>query len=414
MTKIQLDQPSAPRPVGVPPGVSNPGQSRAGTVITDRQGAPVVDDDNSITVGNRGPMVLGNFQFLEKLAHFDRERIPERVVHARGFVAHGTFTAYGTIGDEPAAAYTRAEVFAKKGLETPVTVRLSTVVGGKESAETLRDVRGFSVKFRTQAGNWDLVGNNIPVFFIRDAQKFPDLIHAFKPDPVTFQQSFDRIFDFLSLHPESNHTITWLFSPRGLPADWFQMEGFGVNTYRLVDAQGATSLVKFHWKSQQGIECLTTKQAAVIQGKDLRHASRAAYSALEAGAFPRWELAIQIMSDDEHPELDFDPLDDTKTWPEDAFPLRPVGMMTLDRNVTNFHLENEQLAFGTGNLVDGIALSDDKVLQGRTFSYGDTQRYRIGANYQALPANLPAAGVPVATGQVDGAMAAFPDRKSVV
>lgn len=265
------------------------------------------------------------------------------------------------------------------------------------------------MKFRTQAGNWDLVGNDISVFFIRDAQKFPDLIHAFKPDPVTFQQSFDRIFDFLSLHPEISHAITLLSSPRGLPADWFHLEGFGVNTYRLVDAQGATSLVKCHWKSQQGIKCLTTKQAAAIQGKDLRRASRAAYDAIEAGELPSWELALQIMSDDEHPELDFDPLDDTKTWPEDRFPLRPVGMMTLERNVTNFHLENEQLALGTGNLVDGVALSDDKVLQGRTFSYGDTQRYRIGANCQTLPTNLPAVGVPVATGQVDGAMAAFPD-----
>jgi catalase len=386
-----------------------PEQSRAGTTLTDRQGAPVLDDANAATVGPRGPMVMGNFQFLEKIAHFDRERVPERVVHARGFVAHGTFTAYGTIGDEPAAAFTRAALFAEKGLQTPVTVRLSTVIGGKESPETLRDIRGFAVKFRTGAGNWDLVGNDIPVFFIRDAVKFPDLIHAFKPDPVTYQQDFDRIFDFLSLTPESNHVITWLFSPRGLPKDWFHMDGFGVNTYRFVDATGTTRLVKFHWRCEQGVECLTTAQAREIQGEDVRHASRYAYAAIEAGEYPSWELAVQVMSDDEHPELDFDPLDDTKTWPEDAFPLLPVGRMTLDRNVTNFHLENEELAFGTGNLVDGIALSDDKVLQGRTFSYGDTQRYRIGPNYQTLPVNLPRADVSVATGQVDGPMAAFVD-----
>ncbi len=354
-------------------------------------------------------MVLGNWQFLEKLAHFDRERVPERVVHARGFTAHGTFTAYGRIGDAPASELTRAAVFAEEGLQTPVTVRLSTVIGGKESAETLRDPRGFAVKFRTPAGNWDLVGLNLPIFFIRDAQKFPDLIHAFKPDPVTYQQDFDRVFDFLSLSPETNNFITWLFSRRGIPRDWFHMDGFGVNTYRFVDASGGTTLVKFHWKSRQPVEGMTTKEAGEVQGQHLRHASRDCYAALEAGDFPSWELGVQVMSDDEHPELAFDPLDPTQAWPEEQFPVLPVGEMTLDRNVTNFHLENEQVAFGTGNLVDGIALSDDKVLQGRTFSYGDAQRYRIGANYQTLPVNLPASSVAVATGQVDGDMAAYPD-----
>jgi catalase len=267
------------------------------------------------------------------------------------------------------------------------------------------------VKFRTDDGNWDLVGNNLPVFFIRDAIKFPDVIHALKPDPVTFRQEPGRIFDFMSATPEAMHMLTWLFSPRGIPANYRTMDGFGVNTYRMVNAAGEGVLVKYHWKSQQGIESLTAAQAAEIQGKDLGHASKDLYEAIERGDSPRWELNVQLMSDDEHPELDFDPLDDTKVWPEDAFPLRPVGMMTLDRNVTDHHNENEQVAFGTGVLVDGLDFSDDKMLVGRTFSYSDTQRYRVGPNYLQLPVNAPRDDVAVATNQSGGQMSYGVDQR---
>jgi catalase len=377
--------------------------------MTTRQGHPVYDNQHQRTVGSRGPATLENYHFLEKISHFDRERIPERVVHARGFVSYGVFEAYGTIGDEPVSKYTRAKLFQQKGRETPVIVRFSTVIGGRDSSEAARDPRGFAVKFKTEDGNWDLVGNNLPVFFIRDAIKFPDVIHALKPDPVSFRQMPNRIFDFMSLTPESMHMLTWLFSPRGIPKNYRTMDGFGVNTYKLVNAQGEAVLVKYHWKSQQGIESLTQAQADEVQATNLGHASEDLFEAIERGDHPRWELNVQIMSDDEHSELDFDPLDDTKTWPEDVFPLRPVGMMTLNRNVDNFHNENEQTAFGTGVLVDGLEFSDDKMLVGRTFSYSDTQRYRVGPNYLQLPVNAPL--VEVATNQEGGQMSYRVDRR---
>jgi catalase len=380
-------------------------------VLTTRQGHPVHNNQQQRTVGSRGPATLENYHFLEKLSHFDRERIPERVVHARGFVAHGEFAAYGTIGDEPAGRYTRAKLFQEEGRKTPVTVRFSTVIGGRDSSEAARDPRGFAVKFRTDDGNWDLVGNNLPVFFIRDAVKFPDVVHALKPDPVTFRQEPNRIFDFMSNTPESMHMLTWLFSPRGIPANYRTQDGFGVNTYRMVNAAGEGVLVKYHWKSRQGIESLTAEQAAQIQAHDLGHASKDLYEAIERGDYPRWELNVQIMSDDEHPELDFDPLDDTKVWPEDQFPLRRVGMMTLNRNVTDHHNENEQVAFGTGVLVDGLDFSDDKMLVGRTFSYSDTQRYRVGPNYLQLPVNAPRADVAVNTNQGGGQMSYGVDNR---
>jgi catalase len=371
--------------------------------LTTRQGHPVADNQNQRTIGSRGPATLENYHFLEKISHFDRERIPERVVHARGFVAHGYFEAYGTIGDEPASKYTRAKLLQAKGKRTPVVIRFSTVIGGRDSSEVARDPRGFAVKFKTEDGNWDLVGNNLPVFFIRDAIKFPDVIHALKPDPVTFRQEANRIFDFMSMTPESMHMLTWVFSPRGIPKDYRHMDGFGVNTYRMVNAAGEGVLVKYHWKSQQGVESLTQAQADAIQATELGSASKDLFEAITRGDFPRWELNVQIMSDDAHPELDFDPLDDTKTWPEDVFPLRPVGMMTLDRNVENFFAESEQVAFGTGVLVDGLEFSDDKMLVGRTFSYSDTQRYRVGPNYLQLPINQPLAKP--ATNLRDGQMA---------
>jgi catalase len=375
--------------------------------LTTRQGHPVYDNQNQRTVGERGPATLENYHFLEKISHFDRERIPERVVHARGFVAHGVFDAYGTIGDEPASKYTRAKLFGERGKQTPVVIRFSTVIGGRDSSEVARDPRGFAVKFKTEDGNWDLVGNNLPVFFIRDAIKFPDVIHALKPDPLTFRQEPNRIFDFMSMTPESMHMLSWLFSPRGIPKSYRHMDGFGVNTYRMVNAAGEGVLVKYHWKTQQGIESLTQAEANEIQATDLGSASKDIYEAIERGDHPRWELNVQIMSDDEHPELDFDPLDDTKTWPEDEFPLLPVGMMTLNRNVSNFFAENEQVAFGTGVLVDGLDFSDDKMLVGRTFSYSDTQRYRVGPNYLQLPINSPV--VRPATNQRDGQMAYYVD-----
>ena len=379
------------------------GEAAKGARLTTRQGHPVYDNQNQRTVGSRGPATLENYHFLEKISHFDRERIPERVVHARGFVAHGVFEAYGSIGGDPASKYTRAKLFQTKGKQTPIVIRLSTVIGGRDSSEVARDPRGFAVKFKTEDGNWDLVGNNLPVFFIRDAIKFPDVIHALKPDPVTFRQEPNRIFDFMSLTPESMHLLTWLFSPRGIPKDHRHMDGFGVNTYRMVNATGEGVLVKYHWKTQQGIESLTQAQADAIQATELGSASKDCHEAIERGDHPRWELNVQIMSDDEHPELDFDPLDDTKTWPEDVFPLQPVGMMTLNRNVENFFAENEQVAFGTGVLVDGLEFSDDKMLSGRTFSYSDTQRYRVGPNYLQLPINAPV--IPVNTNQRDGPMA---------
>jgi catalase len=372
-------------------------------ILTTRQGHPVTDNQNVRTVGNRGPATLENYQFLEKMSHFDRERIPERVVHARGAGAHGVFEAYGTVGNDPVSKYTRAKLFQEKGKQTPVFVRFSSVIHGLHSPETLRDPRGFAVKFYTEDGNWDLVGNNLKVFFIRDAMKFPDLVHAFKPDPVTNRQDGQRIFDFISGTPEAMHMITFLFSPWGIPANYRQMQGSGVNTYKWVNGEGTGVLVKYHWEPLQGIRNLTQQQAEEIQGKNFGHATQDLYDAIERGDYPEWELCVQIMEDNVHPELDFDPLDDTKLWPQDQFPFLPVGKMTLNRNPADFFAEVEQVAFGTGVLVDGLEFSDDKMLQGRTFSYSDTQRYRVGANYLQLPINAPKTHV--ATNQRDGQMA---------
>jgi len=364
-----------------------PGDERP--VLTDRQGHQIYDNQNQRTVGARGPATLENYHFLEKISHFDRERIPERVVHARGAVAYGYFEATGQWGDEPIERYTRAKVFSEAGKRTDLAIRFSTVIGGRDSSEAARDPRGFAIKFYTEDGNWDLVGNNLGVFFIRDAVKFPDVIHSLKPDPITFRQEPARIFDFMSQTPESMHMLVNLFSPRGIPADYRHMQGFGVNTYKWVNADGESVLVKYHWLPQQGVKSLTEADAANIQAGDLGHASRDLYEAIERGDHPRWDLVVQMMSDDEHPELDWDPLDDTKVWPEERFPLTPIGRMVLDRNVSDVFTDNEQIAFGTGVLVDGLDFSDDKMLVGRTFSYSDTQRYRVGPNYLQLPVNSP-------------------------
>ncbi|NHC24886.1 catalase [Nocardioides sp. IC4_145] len=370
--------------------------------LTTRQGHPVPDNQNTRTIGARGPATLENYHFLEKISHFDRERIPERVVHARGFVAYGEFEATGTWGDEPIAAYTRAKIFSEAGKRTPLAIRFSTVIGGRDSSEAARDPRGFAVKFYTEDGNWDLVGNNLGVFFIRDAIKFPDVIHSLKPDPVTFRQEPARIFDFMSQTPESMHMLVNLFSPRGIPANYRTQQGFGVNTYRWVNAEGVSHLVKYHFYPHEGVKSLTEEDAANIQAGDLGHASKDLYEAIERGDFPKWDLYVQMMEDHDHPELDFDPLDDTKVWPEELFEPKLVGTMTLNRNVSDHHNENEQIAFGTGVLVDGLEFSDDKMLVGRTFSYSDTQRYRVGPNYLQLPVN--AAKVDVHTNQRGGQM----------
>jgi len=373
-------------------------------VLTNRQGHPVYDNQNQRTVGARGPATLENYQFLEKISHFDRERIPERVVHARGATAFGTFTSYGTYGGEPIAQFTRAKLFSEEGKTTKVAVRFSTVAGGRDSSEATRDPRGFAVKFYTEDGNWDLVGNNLAVFFIRDAVKFPDFIHSQKPDPVSFDRQVpNRVFDFISQTPESMHMVTMVFGPRGIPASYRTMQGFGVNTYKWVNSAGETLLVKYHWIPEQGVASLTAADAAQAQAQDLGFHTKDLYTAIERGEHPAWELQVQVMSDDEHPELDFDPLDDTKTWPEELFPPKPVGRMVLDGVPQNFFAESEQIAFGTGVLVDGLDFSDDKMLVGRTFSYSDTQRYRVGPNYLQLPVNS-AQAARVATNQRDGQM----------
>jgi catalase len=261
------------------------------------------------------------------------------------------------------------------------------VIGGRDSSEAARDPRGFAVKFYTEDGNWDLVGNNLAVFFIRDAIKFPDVIHSLKPDPVTFRQEPNRIFDFMSQTPESMHMLTHLFSPRGIPASYRHMEGFGVNTYKMLNAAGDTVLVKYHFHPRCGLASLTAAEAAKVQGQDFGSASKDLFTCIERGEYPQWDMYVQIMDDNEHTELDWDPLDDTKIWPEKDFPLLHVGVMTLNRNVEDFFNENEQIAMGTGVLVDGLDFSDDKMLVGRTFSYSDTQRYRVGTNYLQLPVN---------------------------
>jgi catalase len=380
-----------------------PAQGDDRRVLTTRQGHPVHDNQNERTIGPRGPATLENYQFLEKMSHFDRERIPERVVHARGTTAFGHFEAYGKIGDEPISKYTRAKLFQEPGKKTEAALRFSTVAGGRDSSECARDPRGFAVKLYTEDGNWDLVGNNLGVFFIRDAIKFPDFIHSQKPDPVTFRQEANRQLDFISQSPESMHMVTLLYSSRGTPASYRTMQGFGVNTYKWVNEAGDTVLVKYHWIPKQGVKSWTAADASAVQAEDLGPHTKDLYEAIEAGDYPEWELQVQIMSDDEHPELDFDPLDDTKVWPEEMFPPRPVGKLVLTRNPSNVFAENEQIAFGTGVLVDGLDFSDDKMLVGRTFSYSDTQRYRVGPNYLQLPVNQPK--VDVRTNQRDGQMA---------
>lgn len=365
--------------------------------LTTNQGVPVADNQNSLTVGERGPTLLQDVHLVEKLAHFDRERIPERVVHAKGAGAHGYFQVY-----ESMAKYTKASFLQDPNKQTPVFVRFSTVVGSKGSADTLRDPRGFAVKFYTDEGNYDLVGNNLPVFFIRDAVKFPDMVHSFKPAPNTNILDDNRFWDFISLTPESTHMITWLFSDRGTVKSYRTMEGFGVNTYKWINAEGKAVYVKYHWKPMAGVHPIDRHEAQRLAGEDPDVATRDLHETIAAGKTAEWELCVQIMDIADELKQDFDPLDVTKTWPEDKFPLMKVGKMVLNRNPENFFAETEQAAFCPASIVPGIDLSADKLLQGRVFSYADTQRHRLGSNYLQIPINRPR--VPVDNNQRDGAM----------
>ncbi|UPF06500.1 catalase KatB [Pseudomonas mosselii] len=362
--------------------------------LTRDNGAPVGDNQNSQTAGPNGSVLLQDVQLLQKLQRFDRERIPERVVHARGTGAHGQFTASADISD-----LSMAKVF-RPGEKTPVFVRFSSVVHGNHSPETLRDPRGFATKFYTADGNWDLVGNNFPTFFIRDAIKFPDMVHAFKPDPRNNLDDDSRRFDFFSHVPEATRTLTLLYSNEGTPASYREMDGNSVHAYKLVNAKGQVHYVKFHWKSLQGQKNLDPKQVAEVQSRDYSHMTHDLVSAINQGKLPKWDLYIQVLKPEELAKFDFDPLDATKIWPD--VPERKIGQMVLDRNVDNFFQETEQVAMAPSNLVPGIEPSEDRLLQGRLFAYADTQMYRIGANGLSLPVNRPRAAVN--TVNQDGAM----------
>ncbi|WP_420232764.1 catalase KatB [Pseudomonas sp. ABY48] len=362
--------------------------------LTRDNGAAVGDNQNSQTAGPSGPTLLQDVQLIQKLQRFDRERIPERVVHARGTGAHGTFTVSDDLSD-----LTKAKVFAA-GQVTPVFVRFSAVVHGNHSPETLRDPRGFATKFYTADGNWDLVGNNFPTFFIRDAIKFPDMVHAFKPDPRTNLDDDSRRFDFFSHVPESTRTLTELYSNSGTPASYREMDGNGVHAYKLVNAKGEVHYVKFHWKSLQGLKNLDPKEVVKVQGQDYSHMTNDLVNHINKGDFPKWDLYVQVLNPQDLAKFDFDPLDATKIWP--GVPERKVGQMVLNRNPANVFQETEQVAMAPANLVPGIEPSEDRLLQGRVFSYADTQMYRIGANALQLPINAPK--VAVNNGNQDGAM----------
>src|ERR1700710_1460104 len=358
-------------------------------VLTTAQGGPVSDDQNSLKIGPRGPTLLEDFHFREKIFHFDHERIPERVVHARGYGAHGFFENY-----KPLSKYTRADLFQRAGERTPAFVRFSTVAGSKGSADLARDVRGFAVKLYTQEGNWDMGGNNIPVFFIQDAIKFPDIIHAAKEEPdrafPQAQSAHDNFWDFISLTPESMHMIMWVMSDRAIPRSFRFMEGFGVHTFRLVNAKGASTFVKFHWKPKLGLQSVVWDEAVKINGADPDFHRRDVWNAIDKGDFPEYELCLQTFTQQQADKFGFDVLDATKIVPEELIPLRVVGRMVLDRNPANFFAETEQVAFCTANVVPGIDFTNDPLLQGRLFSYQDTQLKRLGSpNFHQIPINQP-------------------------
>ncbi|MGZ2405041.1 catalase [Rhizobium ruizarguesonis] len=372
-------------------------------VLTTSQGGPVSDDQNTLRIGARGPTLIDDFHFREKIFHFDHERIPERVVHARGYGAHGYFETY-----ESLAAYTRADLFQRPGEKTPAFVRFSTVAGSKGSFDLARDVRGFAVKIYTQQGNWDLVGNNIPVFFIQDAIKFPDVIHSVKPEPdkefPQAQSAHDNFWDFITLTPESMHMIMWVMSDRAIPRSFRFMEGFGVHTFRFVNATDESTFVKFHWKPKLGLQSVAWNEAVKINGADPDFHRRDLWQSIQSGAFPEWELCVQLFDQDFADTFDFDILDPTKIIPEEILPVKPIGRLVLDRMPDNFFAETEQVAFMTQNVPPGIDFSNDPLLQGRNFSYLDTQLKRLGGpNFTHLPINAPKC--PFHNFQQDGHMA---------
>ncbi|MBU3100289.1 MULTISPECIES: catalase [Clostridium] len=377
--------------------------------LTTNQGAPVTDDQNSLSVGERGPVLIKDHILLEKIAHFDRERIPERVVHAKGAGAHGYFKPYKNM-----YRYTKANFLQDPSKETPIFVRFSIVVGSKGVADTVRDVRGFSIKFYTNEGNYDLVGNHIPVFFIRDAIKFPDLIHALKPDPVSNipgdSSANSRFWDYISLTPEATNMLTYLFSDIGTIKSYRFIEGFSVNTYKWINAKGKAIYVKYHWIPLGGIKSINSAESKRLAGIDPDIASRDLFDTLAKGIPVEYELFVQMIDIKDEYKFDFDPLDDTKVWPEDILPLMPIGKIVLNRNPKNFFAEVEQSAFCPATIVPGIDFSNDKILQGRVFSYTDTQRYRLGTNYLEIPINRPK--VPVNNNQQDGFMQIMPNHSS--
>ena len=372
-------------------------------VLTTAHGVPISDDQNSLKVGERGPTLMNDFVMREKVFHFDHERIPERVVHARGYGAHGFFEAYEGLSD-----LTRAEPLQRRGQRTPVFVRFSTVAGNKGSFDLARDVRGFAVKFYTQEGNWDLVGNNIPVFFIQDAMKFPDFVHSVKDEPDRgFPQAasaHDNFWDFVSLSPETTHMLMWVMSDRAIPRSFRFMEGFGVHSFRFVNKAGESNFVKFHWKPKLGMQSVVWNEAVKINGADPDFHRRDLWNSIQSGAFPEWELGVQVFDEAFADQFEFDVLDATKLIPEEILPIRRIGRLVLDRMVDNFFAETEQVAFCTNNIIPGIDFTNDPLLQGRNFSYLDTQLKRLGGpNFTHLPINAPKC--PFATFQQDGHMA---------
>ncbi|MGZ5437004.1 MAG: catalase [Pyrinomonadaceae bacterium] len=377
-------------------------EDSAGEFLTTNQGVRISDNQNSLKAGSRGPTLMEDFIFREKITHFDHERIPERVVHARGSGAHGFFQVY-----EPMTEYTRADFLQDPAVQTPVFVRFSTVAGSRGSTDLARDVRGFAVKFYTREGNYDLVGNNIPVFFIQDAMKFPDLVHAVKPEPHNeipqAASAHDTFWDFISLMPESMHMIMWVMSDRASPRSFRMMEGFGVHTFRFVNEKGKARFVKFHWKPLLGVHSVLWDEAQKISGKDPDFHRRDLWESIESGDFPEWELGIQIVEERDEFKFEFDLLDPTKLIPEELVPVQRIGKLTLNRNPENFFAETEQVAFHTANIVPGIDFTNDPLLQGRLFSYLDTQLIRLGGpNFHEIPINRPVA--PLHNNQRDGYM----------
>lgn len=360
-----------------------------GEKLTTNQGLRVADDEHSLKAGVRGPTLMEDFHFREKMTHFDHERIPERIVHARGYAAHGVFELYESMKE-----YTRAGFLQDPSVKTPVFVRFSTVAGSRGSGDTVRDVRGFATKFYTEEGNYDLVGNNIPVFFIQDAIKFPDLVHAFKPEQNNeipqASTAHDTFWDFVANNTESAHTVMWAMSDRAIPRSYRMMEGFGVHTFRFVNEQGQARFVKFHWKPKLGVHSLVWDEAQRLAGKNPDFHRQDLYEAIENGDFPEWEFGVQMIAEEDEFKFDFDVLDPTKIWPEEQVPVKIIGKMTLNRNPDNYFAETEQVAFHPGHVVPGIDFTNDPLLQGRLFSYTDTQLSRLGGpNFHELPINRP-------------------------